>query len=208
MHTAFSPFKAKRQLGLLLAVLTFYGAFAVAQVQELYRYKDENGTEVINHFIPPKYAQNGYEILNNRGDVIRIIAPAPTQEELSKRHIIKEFEKLYRRYRSIDEIERAKQRGIVSIESSIAILRSNITMLDDELDGQIERAATAERQGRDVPNHVLELIDSTKVELNITNELLNKRLADRDKEIKIHEDYKKLFVKGHMLKREEFNPQR
>lgn len=187
----------------ILAVLLSLACSAVwAQNVKLYRYKNENGTEVINHFIPPKYAQDGYEILNSQGEVVQTVDPAPSNEEISKRQMVADFDKLYRRFRSIDEIERAKQRVLVNIDSSLRILEGNITVLNAQLAKQVGQAATIERRGRTIPKHIIDSIDATKVELNVTRELLDRREVDKAKEVSTYEEYKVLFVKGSALKRE------
>lgn len=196
-------FQALNACGLVCALLfALFTQTGLAQNKNWFRYIDENGTEVITHYIPPQYTQNGYEVLNTSGDVIRVIPPAPTAEEISKREIVRQYEKLFRRFRSIEEIERAKSRAVSSIKSSIAILEGNVLSIEKELRLQIEKAATIERRGHTVSQKILDNIASIKMELELTNELLSKREADKQKEIEAHEGYKELFVKGEILQRE------
>jgi hypothetical protein len=44
---------------------------------DLYRYVDDNGTTVLNPFVPPKHIeQKGYEVLNDQGRVTQVIRSA------------------------------------------------------------------------------------------------------------------------------------
>ena len=43
---------------------------------ELYRYKNEAGITVVDWVIPAAYVSSGYEILNESGQVVRVVPPA------------------------------------------------------------------------------------------------------------------------------------
>ena len=44
----------------------------LASGSELYRYTNAEGTVVIDHRIPPQYVAQGYEVLNDKGVVVRV----------------------------------------------------------------------------------------------------------------------------------------
>ena len=48
---------------------------------ELYRYTNAEGTVVIDHRIPPQYVAQGYEVLNDKGVVVRVVPRELTPEE-------------------------------------------------------------------------------------------------------------------------------
>ena len=51
---------------------------------ELYRYQDERGVTVVDWAIPAAYVPNGYEVLNEMGQVVRVVQPAKTETELEQ----------------------------------------------------------------------------------------------------------------------------
>ena len=75
-------------LGLLLIATAVAPAAAQPSQQktavptELYRYTDKNGRVVLDRLgVPPEYVSQGYEVLNDKGRVIRVVPPAPSLEE-------------------------------------------------------------------------------------------------------------------------------
>ena len=169
----------------------------------LYRYTNDQGVKVLRHSIPPRYAQNGYEVLNQSGQVIKVVPPAPTGEEIAQREAERLLQERYamlkRRFSSLKDIEGAKERRIETIETSISIIRGNINSLSSQLDIQMGKAADAERSGRQVPKHILDQISATKAELAVAEELLQKRLNEKNEvEDKYQEDVT-TFVKGEAM---------
>ncbi|MEK9933626.1 MAG: hypothetical protein VW555_02825, partial [Luminiphilus sp.] len=56
----------------------------VALSAELYRYQNEDGITVVDWAIPADYVSSGYEVLNESGQVVRVVAPVKTESELEK----------------------------------------------------------------------------------------------------------------------------
>lgn len=140
---------------------------------KLYRFKVD-GQQVLKDHIPPEYAQQGYEILNGRGYVLKQVAPAPTEEELAamaakkvlaearleRIRLRKEADlTLLRVYSQPSDIERARQRKVDEIDDAISLGRHRIIDLTDKLERAQGRAANEERSGFPVP-------DSMKLEIS------------------------------------------
>jgi len=138
-----------------------------------YRYIDDKGVKVLNHTIPPKYAQKGYEIVGASGQVIRVVEPALPKELAvqmeKKRQSKKELDRwdasLRRRYSSIADIESAKKRKLLELEASMSILQTTILGLKEEIELQQSKAANIERAGRVVPDTSLTTIKNMQIEL-------------------------------------------
>lgn len=144
--------------GLLLAVL---GTAPLAEAQNIYRYEDSSGRTVFNATIPPEYVKNGYTVLNPRGQVVEVVPPAPSAEEIAAREAEAEARRaeeealrrqmeadslLLRLYRSPAEIERKRDERLAQLDAQIAGLNVTIAKLDDEIAGlnaAIERAEAA-----------------------------------------------------------------
>ncbi len=164
-----------------------------------YRYVNDQGVKVLDHSIPPKYAQKGYEVVSLSGHVIKVVPPALPKDEMSKLEanqrnqeaLAKWDKQLRRRYSSVADIEAAKARKLSDLDGNIAILRSNINSLVAQIEGQQSQAANIERAGRAIPDTMLKVINDMQIELEDTEEQVRLRLEeyksvsdkyDRDKE--------------------------
>lgn len=184
----------------LILATSGLGSDAFAQDRLLYRYTNESGVKVLHHSIPPKYAQKGYEVLNESGLVIKVVPPAPTEEEAAakeaQRRMLERYEDLKRRYSSLQDIEAAKNRRLETVETSISIIRGNISGLTSQLESIMSKAADAERAGRSVPPYLLEQVSATRAELAIAEELLNTRLNEQKEMQEKYQEDVSIFVKG------------
>lgn len=148
-----------------------------------YRYQDATGVTVINHQIPPEYAQKGYEVVTARGDVLRVVDPAPSGEEATAQELQRQRQaeldawdtELRRRYSSVRDIEAAKERKLAQVKGSIAILQGSLRNLKQQIAQQHAQAAKNERMGVAVPKALLTTLASLEEELNVSEENLAER---------------------------------
>jgi hypothetical protein len=193
-------------LGLLVCLWTFpilAAPSANNAAGVYYRYVNEEGIKVLDKSIPPQYAQNGYEILNKGGQVIEVVPPAPTAEQIareqSQNEIMFHYERLRKRYSSIDAIESARKRRMENLDTSISILGGNISTLQQQLETQMNEAATREREGKTVPVHILDAIANSKAEIAVAEELLTIRQNEKSDINKKFDKDIEYFVKGEAL---------
>lgn len=178
---------ARRWVGVMvLSVFTGQVAAATAYTGKVYyRYLNQDGIPVINHLIPPEYAQKGYEVVTPRGEVVSIVPPALSEKDASQMklqkmreaELAKWDEELRRRYSSVDDIDAAKQRKLVQVDGRIAILQSNIRNLKGQISDQHALAARSERMGKPVPDSVLKTLKGLEEELKITEDQVVQRQA-------------------------------
>ena len=57
---------------------------ASATAAELYRYQNEDGIKVVDWVIPAAYVGSGYEVLNESGQVVRVVPPAKTDTDCER----------------------------------------------------------------------------------------------------------------------------
>lgn len=206
----FSKIELKKYLSMLMLTAFSLCIFpSVAEQGAYYRYINKEGVKVLDTSIPPEYAQKGYEILNRSGQVIEVVAPAPTAAEIaqqqSQQEILFHYERLRKRYSDVTAIESARKRRLENLETSISILNGNISTLQSQLENQMGQAATREREGKTVPVHILDAIANSKAELAVAQELLDLRLKEKDK---INQQFDKdieYFVKGEGLAQQQVN---
>jgi hypothetical protein len=175
--------------GALILVLLSPVAFAA----KLYRF-NVDGQMIIKDHVPPEYAQMGYDILNDRGLVIKQVKPAPTAEELAAiaaQKAIKEArlerirlrreadQALLRVYSKPKDVERARQRKVDNIDGYISLQQHRIVTLTEKLERAQARAANQERAGRDVP-----------VEMRLEIAQLQNQIRDSHSNIKIRKTEK------------------
>lgn len=189
-------------VGCLLGVMALP---AVADKQVYYRYVNDKGVQVLNHSIPPEYAQKGYEIVSVSGEVIKTVEPMADADARARKEaeaaIHKEYRRLERRYSSLKEIEAAKQRRLDTLDSNIAILRANINSLEVQIETLMEQAADVERSGREVPEAHLRKLADTRAELAATKDLLGLRLGEYQKTADKFDQDMALYTKGKELAR-------
>ena len=162
MKRNLSKYAAKQTISLLLlfAVSALFSASISAG--QLYRYKDEQGIYVLNQTIPPEFVSNGYDILNDKGRVIQIVAPALTSEEILARDVAVEQEKqrkiakqkqdiidneLQQLYSHPNDAVRAVKRRIQDIHSVIEVKTNKIESAKLQILAEQSKAAERQRKG-------------------------------------------------------------
>ncbi|TQV82554.1 hypothetical protein FKG94_07420 [Exilibacterium tricleocarpae] len=171
-----------------IAILGCVAAGAAVAEIFIYRYVNEDGVKVINHFIPPEFAQKGYEVLNRSGEVVKVVQPAVSKEEAAQREKVRVEQEalarwdksLRRRYSTVGDIEAAKERKLGQLNANMSLLRTNITGLREELETHQSRAANLERAGRFIPQSLLTNIRNLKSELEHTKAQVIQREAEYD----------------------------
>ena len=167
---------------------------ASAANSELYRYTNAEGNVVIDHRVPPEYVSAGYEVLNERGVVMRVVPRELTEEELANRSAqerleaealeeqkrLREWdESLLLRYSSIEDIEAARERELRDLQIRVSILKSNKRSLRQQVETYQAQAADQERLGRSVDAAHLTAIVDLQSEIESTD----RSIADREEEI-------------------------
>ncbi|MGI9287666.1 MAG: hypothetical protein ACR2P1_19935 [Pseudomonadales bacterium] len=176
--------------GRLIFAILAVAAAGFAQAEEFFRYKNEQGVQVIGHTIPPQFVPNGYSIVNEHGLVIKVIEPAPTAADLESRaaarkeweeqeRIRKQDELLVSRYSSVEDIVASQNRVLDEIDVRLSILRGNLRTLKSQIEKQRERAANLERLGRTVPTNVTENIATMQLEVDDTRASIKQRKAEK-----------------------------
>lgn len=155
---------------------------------------NKQGVRECGTTIPPEYAQQGHEELNEQGRVIGETKRAKTKEEIQEQEKLaaeeqakKKAEEEQKRndkilldtYTKVGDIEEMRDDKVRVIESRITLTKSRIEKTQADLDKRIQTAANAERNGKK-PNEAL-LQDIATLRKRIKN---NKEfIADREKEI-------------------------
>ena len=156
---------------------------AADQSRIFYRYLNSDGVKVMNHTLPAKYAQTGYEVVSLSGEVIKVVPPALSKEEAdrlaatnsSQKELAAWDKRLHRRFSSVEDIEAAKQRKLAGINTNTNILTGNIEKLKVQLATEQTRAAEKERLGRTIPESLLKNIANIEAEIKTSEETVTVR---------------------------------
>ena len=165
-----------------------------AYSKDLYRYTNERGILVIHDRITPEYASKGYEIINEKGVVTKVVPRQLTKEELAQRDVKEQMaaaaavererlrrwdESLLLRYSTIEDIEAARERALRDLRIRVSILKSNTRSLKQQVENYQATAADIERGGGTVDVQRLSAIEELQSEIAITE----RSIVDRETEI-------------------------
>ncbi|MNP17199.1 hypothetical protein D3C76_1096250 [compost metagenome] len=136
---------------------------------ELYRYVNDKGVTVIDRLgVPPQYIGKGYEVLNEQGRVIRTVPPAPTAEERARRKAeaaqASTDAQLLRLYTSVEDVDRARERKLSELDGLSSVARGNLQSVKTQQVNLQSQAAEQERAGRQVPDQLIDQLNSLKSE--------------------------------------------
>ena len=167
----------------------------------MYRYRNDEGILVIAYQVPPEAVANGYEVINDKGIIVRVVPPAPdaaaradlTEQERRAREAEKEQERLREwdeslllRYSSVADIEAARDRALRDLRIRVSILRGKLRSLKQQVENYQALAADQERMGNTVDDEHLQAIDDLQAEILATE----RAVEDRRKEIaRVDADY-------------------
>lgn len=161
---------------------------------DLYRYINDEGSTVIDYQVPPEHVKKGYEVINDKGVVVRVVPRELTEEEQKEADALKRLEEealaeqqrlqewdeaLLLRYSTIEDIEAAQERALRDLRIRVSILKSNKRSLKQQVENYQVQAAEMERMGKQVDVARLQAIEDLQSEIAITD----RAIADREVEI-------------------------
>lgn len=162
--------------------MMFVADLGLAADNNLYRYKNSQGTVVIDDHVPPAFTKKGYEVLNSQGHVLEVVPRQLTEDEIlnlsseeaRQRNAKQEQEtqlaydrSLLMRYSDHRDIEAVRDRNIKELEIRLSILRGNVINTKAQVERQQEKAANVERKGKNVPENLLNNINGLKKEIEL-----------------------------------------
>ena len=123
---------------------------------------------VVNWAIPAAYVTNGYQVLNEAGQVVRVVAPAKTDTEPEREAAqarVRDAEAaaeaaqlerdtfLLRRYSTVAGIQEARDRLLRELDILISILNSQWATLADQLARHEAKLASSALAGESASQH-------------------------------------------------------
>ena len=168
-------------------VLLLVGFAPAILAAELFRYRNSDGVIVLANTIPAEYARNGYTVIDHRGRVLRVVPRQLSGAELEARAEAEAAEQaahaerlaqrradeeLLRLYSTPEDVDRAMERKLASIEGAIDTVKANIQRLRTQKRNLQAQAAEIERSGQGLSQNILSGIRS-----------IQDQIAEKEREI-------------------------
>lgn len=176
----------------LLTLFLIQFLFIQSTMAELYKYLNEDGVTVLDSHVPARYVKNGYTILSNDGRILEVVPRALTQEEIRERDRLladqQQKEKvereqkiadqnLLRIYSTPEDVIRARDTKISSIDNFIKTSQGNLQRLEKQKRNLESTLADIERAGRTLPKDPLNRIRNVEIRIRTTQrEIGEKRM--------------------------------
>lgn len=162
----------KRIIGATLLV-SFIGLVGSAQAAQFYRWKDEQGNLFVQSYIPPEYVANGYEIVDEAGNLIKTVAPQISEAEKKAKELSRingemqraRDEELLKFYRSPSDVDRAMSTWLSRMDMEIRVKQNRIRIKENEFAKLQEQAANLERSGQTVDAELEEKMKAIRLEI-------------------------------------------
>jgi len=169
-------------LGSLALLAIAFCKFASA-APPLFRYKNTEGVTTTTYVLPPEFSGKGYEIINDKGDVLEVVKPAPTASEKQAAMDAIEQQKydksLLLKYDSLAELMKAQKRKSEELDAKMSVLKGNLSNIRAQIDAEQQKAANYEREGRPVPEVTLKALETAYANYEQTESSMH----EREKEI-------------------------
>lgn len=169
-------------------------SLAVQSATTIKCWTNKEGVRECGTTVPPEYAQQKHEELNDQGRIIGEQKRALTKEEIAEKERLAAAERekkkaeeerkrkdqiLLDTYTKVEDIEKVRDDNIRVIESRITLTKSRIEKTKADLDKRIQTAANAERDGKKPNEALLQDIDTLRKRIKTNQEFV----AEREKEI-------------------------
>lgn len=158
---------------LIALLLTLSLIPLAAEARQFFRYKDAAGQTVINSSIPPEFVKNGYEIIDDKGVVLREVAPQLSEAEIRNRRAeeqrvqeerVRDAE-LVKLYRSPADVDRAMRTWLSRLDMEIRLKDNRIDILQSDFNTLQSQAANQERAGQTVDAELLTQMSQIEAEI-------------------------------------------
>lgn len=158
---------------LIALLLTLSLLPLAADARQFFRYKDADGQTVINSSIPPEFVKKGYQIIDDKGVVLREVAPQLSEEEINNRRAQEQREQearvrdseLVKLYRSPADVDRAMRTWVSRLDMEIRLKDNRIDILRTEFNTLQSQAADQERAGQSVDAELLSRMREIEAEI-------------------------------------------
>ena len=181
-----------KQLITIVVLLT--SLQVLAQGGTIYRYKDNQGNQIIGSQVPAEFVKNGYEVINDRGQVIRVVERTLTDEEraaqadtleaqrLAEEAAIRQQEEdtlLLRLYRAPEEVVRRRDTTLEELDAQLSVLNALLEDAEENMASVEQRIQNNIDADREPPANLLSQRDTTAEEVARLNRQITRIETER-----------------------------
>lgn len=171
-------------------------AGAVAEAGKTIKcWKNAQGVRECGNIVPPEYTQRGYDILDERGILIKRVQPPKSKERLAEEARQAEVREEQQRkaaiqanydrallstYTNTDDMVMARDGKLRAVDTAIRLIQSKIDTLKEGLQELRNRAAAMERAGNPVSDRLRSEIADTQRRIEENRALIEERRHEQD----------------------------
>jgi len=162
----------------------------------MYKWINENGETIFSDQVPPEHAQLRRESLNEKGRVVEVTEEAKTKEQQAidaKLNALKKAQEkiiaqqaandkvLLSTFRNVQDMEASLYATMQSLDAQRNVAQGNLKRVEDQLASQQKKAADLERNGKKVPQTLLNEIKQTEGQIQVAYAEINKQIEKKNR---------------------------
>ncbi|MGZ5055521.1 MAG: DUF4124 domain-containing protein [Methylobacter sp.] len=167
-----------------------------AFAKKMYKWVNENGETIFSDQVPPEQAQLRRESLNAKGRVVGVTEQAKTKEQQvidAKLNALKKAQEkiiaqqtandkvLLSTFRSVKDMEASLYATMQSLDAQRNVAQGDLKRVEDQLASQQKKAADLERNGKKVPQNLLDEIKQTEEQVQAAYGEINKQIEKKNR---------------------------
>ncbi len=181
---------------LLMMAFLFAICASPALAGQIKCWTNKEGVRECGNVVPPEYAQQGHEVLNDQGITVDEVERARTKEEIAEQKRLearrKKQEQLAKEraardrvlldtFANIDEMEMALDGKLIAIETEIQVTRKNMEKAKQRLQNLQTSAANMERTGKPVSQKLAKDLKETETQIEDYREFIKAKEEERER---------------------------
>ena len=183
---------------ILLSSALLVVAANAAAVEEWYRYRNEQGVTVLSQSVPPALADNGYDVLDGDGRLLRKVPSKAERKRLREAEEARQKqadaendrqrkdEDLLKLYASSADVAAARDRKLRSIEVDIGRIRADLEALKQKKTNLEQQGAERERGGLGHSEEIFENLTIVEAQIKVQEANIDSRRLEQQQ---IRESY-------------------
>lgn len=167
-----------------------------AFAKKMYRWVDENGETIFSDQVPPEHSQYRRESLNEKGRVVEVTEQAKTKEQQAIDNRLRALKKaqekiiaqqaandkvLLSTFRNLKDMEASLYATLQSLDAQRNMAQGNLKRVENQLETLQKKAAELERNGKKVPQSLLDEIKQTEVQIQAAYAEINKQIEKKNR---------------------------
>ncbi|MFU8788490.1 MAG: DUF4124 domain-containing protein [Methylobacter sp.] len=167
-----------------------------AFAKKMYRWVNEKGETIFSDQVPPEQVQHRREALNEKGRVVEVTEQAKTKEQQAMDNRLEALRKaqekiieqqkandkvLLSTFRNLDDMQASLYATMQSLDAQRNVAQANLKRVENQLGAQQKQAGALERNGKKVPQKLLDDIKKTEAQIQAAYAEINKHIEKKNR---------------------------